>query len=417
MKRTWLPMPMWLMVLAAFGAQVSAESDENDAAALHQSLFTLDSHLDTPALLHRDEYDFSAHGSFAEHGTHVDLPRLVEGGLDGGFWVIYTPQGELNDASYVRARTAAVLRQMAIRELAAKYSDTVELAFTADDAERIHDAGKIVVFQSMENAYPLGLDVSLLETFYTAGLRMLGPVHFRNNQFADSSTDSVVLYEGLSPLGEALVREANRLGMIVDASHASDDALKDMMEISSTPVILSHSGPDGVYDHPRNVPDELLIQLAESGGVVHVNAFGSYLEALQPTPEHKAAMDELRAKFGTDLASLSAEEIDAYRSARAEVYERFPPPRSSFEKYVEHLLYVLELVGPDHVGIGADWDGGGGVDGMEDVASVPRITDALIEAGYSPEDIAKIWSGNLLRLLREVEAAKTASLTSPGILR
>lgn len=150
----------------------------------------MDAHLDTPALFHREDYDFSARGSFAENGTNVDLPRLIEGGLDGGFWVIFTAQGELDEASYTRARTSAVLRQMAIRELAAKYSDTVELAFSADDAQRIHDEGKIVVFQSMENAYPLGRDISLLETFYTGGLRMLGPVHFSNSQFADSSARS-----------------------------------------------------------------------------------------------------------------------------------------------------------------------------------------------------------------------------------
>ncbi len=417
MKQSWLALASLGVVLAAYGGQVHADSHGQNAADFHQSLLTLDAHLDTPALFHRPGYDFSARGSFAENGTNVDLPRLREGGLDGGFWVIFTAQGELDEASYIKARTSALLRQMAIRELAAKYSDEVELAFSADDAQRIHDKGKIVVFQSMENAYPLGLDISLLETFYTGGLRMLGPVHFSNNQFADSSTDSVVLYEGLSPIGEALVREANRLGIIVDASHASDDALRDMMRISSTPVILSHSGPDGVYEHARNVPDNLLRQLAAAGGVVHVNAFGGYLEELVPSPEHKAAMDELQTKYGADLASLSDKELEAYRGARAEVHKRYPPPRSSFEKYVEHLLYVLELVGPNHVGIGADWDGGGGVNGMEDAAAVPKITEALLRAGYSQQDIAKIWSGNLLRLMREVEAARATSLESPDILR
>ncbi len=194
MKKSWLLIPLLWVVLSAFSGPVRAESAEKNAAELHRSLLTLDAHLDTPILFHREDYDFSARGSVARNGTNVDLPRLVEGGLDGGFWVIFTPQGELDEASYVRARNSAVLRQMAIRELAARYSDAVELAFSADDARRIHDAGKIVVFQSMENAYPLGNDISLLETFYTGGLRMLGPVHFSNNQFADSSTDSVVLY-------------------------------------------------------------------------------------------------------------------------------------------------------------------------------------------------------------------------------
>mgnify|MGYP001796455308 CR=1 FL=1 len=387
-----------------------------DPVRPHDEILTLDAHLDTPALVHRETYDFSQRGSFEDDRTNVDLPRLQDGQLDGGFWVIYTAPGPLDEASYIAARTSAVLRQAAIRELAAKYADSVELAFVADDAERIADAGKTVVFQSMENAYPLGEDITLLQTFYVGGLRMLGLVHFDSNQFADSSTDDP-LHGGLSELGRALVREANRLGMIVDASHASDDALRDMMEVSSTPIILSHSGPDGVFEHARNVPDELLVQLAESGGVVHVNAFGGYLEDLQPTPEREAALEALNAEYGTNFAEMSYEDLSAYRTARLDIDREFPAPRSSFEKYMEHLFYTLDLVGVDHVGIGADWDGGGGVDGMADVSEVPKITSALLAAGYTAEEIEKIWSGNLLRLMRDIEAAKTAELDSPNVLR
>jgi len=387
-----------------------------DTSSFHGSLLTLDAHLDTPALFHQDRYNFSERGSFYEDRTNADLPRLKEGQLDGGFWVIYTAPGPLDKASYQKARTSALLRQMSIREMAAKYADSVELAFVADDAKRIHGQGKIVVFQSMENAYPLGEDLSLLEVFYVGGLRMLGLVHFKSNQFADSSTDDP-LHNGLSEMGKALVREANRLGMIVDASHASDAALRDMMEVSATPVILSHSGPDGVYDHARNVPDELLVKLAKSGGVVHVNAFPGYLEKLTPTPERKAAMDELRAEFGSDYFALNDSQKAQYNEKRRELDRRIPAPRSSFEKYMEHLLYTIDLVGVDHVGIGADWDGGGGVDGMSDVTFVPKITQALVDAGFSKSDIEKIWSGNLLRLLREVEAAKSTTLTSPNVLK
>lgn len=408
-----------LVLLAACAAQVD-NADGSTApreSNLHESLLVLDSHLDTPAFFHRGSYNFSKRGSFTQDGTQVDLPRMREGGLDGGFWVIFTPQGKLNETAYLAARTMALLRQTAIREMAAKYADSVELAFTADDAERIHHQGKIAVYQSMENAYPLGEDLSLLETFYVGGLRMVGPVHFRNNQFADSATDREAPFNGLSPIGEELVREANRLGIIVDASHASDEALRDMMALSTTPIILSHSGPDGVYQHPRNVPDDLLLELAEGGGVIQVNAFPTYLEALQPSPELQAALQQLSAEYGSDFFSMSDTQAQAFRAARLKIFQEFPPPRSSFEKFLEHLFYVLELVGADHVGIGADWDGGGGVAGMEDVAAIPRITAALVDAGYSEEDITKIWSGNLLRLMREVEAAKTATLASPDILK
>jgi len=422
MKRILFALPAMLLAACAPDTATEPEATAAEAEApelpptemLHQSFMVLDSHLDTPAYFHSAEYTFSMRGSFDEDGTHVDLPRMNEGGLDGGFWVIFTPQGPLDTASYNAARTAAILRQIAIRELAAKYSGDMELAFTADDAERISADGKKIVFQSMENSYPLGEDVSLMETFYAGGLRLISPVHFRNNQFADSATDVAQVFDGLSPLGEDLVREANRLGLILDGSHASDATVRDMLALSATPIMLSHSGPKGVYDHPRNLPDDLLKAIADDGGVIQVNAYGAYLEPLPASEERLAAIADLDAKYGTDFAAMSPETLSEYRDARKALDKAFPPPRSTFEKFMEHLLYTLELVGPDHVGMGADWDGGGGVDGMKDIIDLPKVTAALLEAGYSEDDLAKIWGGNILRLMREVEAAKTATLTSPA---
>lgn len=421
MKKLILAVPAILLAacapdVATTPAREAAAPPASGARELHERLMVLDTHLDTPAFFHSETYNFSQRGDFDADGTQVDLPRMNEGGLDGGFWVIYTPQGPLDDASVYAARTSAVLRQMAIREFAAKYSDEVELAFTAADAERINRAGKKVVFQSMENSYPLGNDVSMLETFYVGGLRMIAPVHFANNQYADSATDVSPAFGGLSPLGEELVREANRLGLILDGSHASDDTVRDMLAISTTPIILSHSGPKAIYDHPRNLPDDLIVEIAAKGGVIQINALGAYLELLTATPERTAALAALLEQFGGDLAALTSEQRAEYRNARRELDKQFPPPRSTFDKFMEHLLYTLELVGPDHVGIGADWDGGGGVDGMKDVTYLPKITEALLEAGYSEEDLAKIWGGNQLRLMRAVEAARTSTITSPDVL-
>ncbi|MBY9067793.1 dipeptidase [Hyphomonas sp. WL0036] len=415
-----------LLAACAPDAPQSAETGVDKAPAtaaartpaedLHFRTLVLDTHLDTPAYFHNPDYTFSKRGNFDEDGTHVDLPRMNEGGLDGGFWVIFTPQGPLDEASYLAARNMAVLRQMSIRELAAKYSSDVALAFSTADAERIAAEGKKIVFQSMENAYPLGTDVSMLDTFYAGGLRMIAPVHFRNSQFADSATDVNPAYGGLSPLGEALVRRANELGVMLDGSHASDETVRDILALSTTPIILSHSGPKAVYDHPRNVPDDLLIAIAEDGGVIQINAYGSYLEALPASPERLAAIAELEAQFGRDTSAMDDATRDAYRAAYKALNKAFPPPRSTFEKFMEHLLYTLELVGPEHVGVGADWDGGGGVDGMKDIVDLPKVTARLIEAGYSEEDIANIWGGNVLRLMSEVEAARTADLGSPDVL-
>jgi len=414
MKKFVLAAPALLLAACAYLPGQSPAPTTEAAPALtatetmHQSFMVLDSHLDTPAYFHSAEYDFSKRGDFDTDGTHVDLPRMNEGGLDGGFWVIFTNQGPLDAASTNAARNIAILRQTAIREMAAKYASDAELAFTAADAERISASGKKIVFQSMENSYPLASDISLLETFFAGGLRMIAPVHFRNNQFADSATDVTPVFGGLSPLGEELVREANRLGLILDGSHASDDTVRDMLALSTTPIVLSHSGPKGVYDHPRNLPDDLLKAIAADGGVIQVNAYGAYLEALTATPERLAAVAALEAKFGTDTTKMDPATLTAFREARIAMNKATPPPRSTFEKFMEHLLYTLKLVGPDHVGIGADWDGGGGLDGFRDITALPKITERLLKEGYTEADLQKMWSGNVIRLLKAAEDHKAS---------
>lgn len=406
------------------GSKISPQQAPEDAVELssldddvfHESIAVFDSHLDTPALFHTPDYVFTERGSFEEDGTHVDLPRMNEGGLDGGFWVIFTRQGPLDEASYAAARTHGLMRQTAIREFAAKYHDDVALAFSAEDAERILADGKKVVFQSMENSYPLGTDVSLLEHFYIGGLRMIAPVHFANNQFADSATDIAQIYDGLSPLGEELVREANRLGLLLDGSHAADSTVRDMMAISTTPIILSHTGAKAVYDHPRNIDDELLRELAANGGVIQMNIFGGYLEQLVPSPERAAAIEELNAEYGANPAEMDDETRAAWFVARQELNQTYPAPRSTYEKFMEHTFHVLDVIGPDHVGISGDWDGGGGVDGMSDVSMLQKITRDLLAAGYTHEDVENIWGGNMMRLVRAADAARESELVSPNVL-
>lgn len=402
------------------GANNTAKSAKAEAAnvsqSFHESIAVLDSHLDTPRLFHDPDYDFNERGSWEENRTHVDLPRMNEGGLDGGFWVIYTPQGPLNKDGFESARNHALMRQTAIREFAAKYHNEVALAFSADDAERILAEGKKVVFQSMENAYPLGTDLSLMEHFYIGGLRMISPAHFAHNQFSDSATDPKQVHDGLSPEGELLVREANRLGMILDGSHTSDETTRDMIALSTAPIILSHTGANAIYDHPRNVPDDLLTELAASGGVIQMNIFGAYLEKLEPSTERVAAQEKLQADAIAQYGSLNDVPREVAQAAFAELNATHPAPRSTYEKFMEHTYHVLDLIGPDYVGISGDWDGGGGVDGMSDVSVLQRITEDLLEAGYSEEDVANIWGGNMMRLMRAAEAARTSDLTSPDVL-
>lgn len=387
----------------AVAASCSPALAAADAAKLHDSLVVMDTHLDTPALLVQPGFDIMHAHTFDDDFSQVDVPRMDSGGLDGGFWVIYTPQGPVTEAGFKSSRDTALLRAMAIHKMVAANPDTFALATEPEDAKAIAEQGKKIVYVSMENAYPLGEDLSLLDTFYKMGLRMVGPVHFKNNQFGDSSTDpDGQQYGGLSPLGKELVKKANELGIILDGSHAHDDLLEDMIELSKTPVILSHSGTKTIYDHPRNVDDSLLKKLVESGGVIHVNAYSSYLKELPQDPERGKAYGELFRQMG-NIAQMSEAEIAALKAKRKQIDMEHPAVRATFEDYMEHFLHILEVAGPKHTGVGADWDGGGGVETMMDVAALPKITERLLAEGYTEEDLADIWGNNVLRLLQQAK--------------
>jgi membrane dipeptidase len=400
MRRHGLLAAACLLSLAAGGAL--AQTTPN-AAAVHASLLTLDTHLDTPANFARPGWDMMDRHTVADR-SQVDYPRMVEGGLKGGFFAVYTPQGPRTTAGDHAARDAALIRAMEIHEMVAKHGDHFALALKADDAAAIMAKGKIFVFMSIENSYPLEGDLSLMETFQKLGVRLIGPVHFKDNDLADSATDAPE-WHGLSPLGKAFVAEANRLGMLLDASHASDDVLDQMIALSKTPVILSHSGCKAVFDNPRNIDDTRLKALAASGGVIQINSLSSYLIATPKNPDRDAAMAALRKK--AESAS-TPEQQAALETEFMAIEAKYPAPRATFDDYMKQMLHALAVAGVDHVGVGADMDGGGGVTGMEDIASYPKITAALLAAGYSQADIAKIWGGNVLRVLRQAEAYKAS---------
>lgn len=407
MRASWM-MGAALLALLPLTAQAEAPVVTKKAYQLHQKLLTLDSHLDTPASL--DLPGWSIEEGHDVHGdyTQVDLPRMKQGGLDGGFWAIYTGQGPVTIEGFRKARDFAILRGLSIRNMVAADPANFALALEAKDAAPIAAAGKRVVYLSIENAYPLGEDVTLLKTFYDIGVRVSGFAHFAHNQFADSSTDpsGKPRFGGLSPLGKELLKEMNRLGIVPDASHSSDQVLDDLLALSTTPIILTHSGCKAIYGHPRNIDDDHLKALAAKGGVIQMNAYGTYLRASKPNPQRQEALKALFGQLRED-AKLSPEKRAELLAKRQEIDRLYPDTdRPSFDDFMAHMLHALKVVGPDHVGIGADWDGGGGVVGMEDVVDLPKITAALLKAGYSEADIQKIWSGNVLRVLAANEAGK-----------
>ncbi|MEG2803986.1 dipeptidase [Stenotrophomonas sp.] len=401
--------------LAAGAVEFSAQELAR-ATALQQRLLTLDSHLDTPANFHRDGFDIQQrhdHNALSQ----VDYPRMVEGALDGGFFAIYTDQGDRSDAAHQHDRDAGLLRLMEIREMLAAHPDTFALARTPADAARIKAAGKRVVYISMENASPLVEDPSLLGFYHLAGLRLLSTVHFANNEFADSATDPKgAEWKGLSPAGKALVDEAVRLGIVIDQSHASDAVFDDLIERMPVPFVLSHSAAKAIFDHPRNLDDVRLARLAKAGGVIQANAYGGYLIDTGKTEARTQAEQALMDRLGGDYDRLGIAQGVALKQGRDALDARYPLRKATLDDFFAHLAHLLQVVGPAHVGIGLDWDGGGGLADLQDVSALPKITAWLLRKGYSEQQIADIWGGNLLRVMQQAQdyAARVPAPATPG---
>ncbi|HEY5711388.1 MAG TPA: dipeptidase [Allosphingosinicella sp.] len=382
------------------GAAAPAPAPARDVRAAdraaHMRMLVLDTHLDIPARWDDGRWDFGARHRYDEDGSQVDLPRMAEGGLDGGFLVVYTAQGALTAAGYADARDRGLVRAAAIRRVIGENRGQLSLALTADDAERLHRQGRRFAFMSMENSWPLGEDLTLLSTFHKLGLRMAGPVHSKNNQLADSATDTP-RWNGLSPLGRQWVAEMNRLGIVIDGSHSSNDTFDQLLELSRVPIVLSHSGPRALFDHRRNLDDARMRRLAAAGGVMCINSIflvqhdgSAERDAINDRHERWAELDAAgRRQLIADTAALNA--LRPYTTA-------------DFDLYMRSLMHAVQVMGVDHVCLGADWDGGGGVIGMDDITALPRITARLRRSGMSDADIAKIMGGNVLRVVRQAQA-------------
>jgi membrane dipeptidase len=387
-----------LLALASCTAPQAKPTEPQPPRPLHHRLLTLDTHLDTPVWFANPHWKFGDRHDWRTDLAQVDLGRMETGALDGGMFVVYTRQGPVTPQGFADAKAFAFKRLDEIHRTMAAYPNRIELVTTADQAIRADKAGLRFAFISIENSYPLGDDLSLLRTFYDRGVRMAGPVHSKDNQLADSATGAAT-WKGLSPLGRKWVVEMNRLGMVIDGSHSSDAAFDQMLGLSKTPIILSHSGPKAMWGHNRNIDDARIRKLAAKGGAVCMNSV--FLTKMVYTDERNR-LDALVEKFPT----LSAAE-QARITAEVRALDKTAPVQDTdFENFMRNLLHLLEVAGPDHVCMGADWDGGGGVRGFEDITALPKVTERLIAAGYSERDLAKIWSGNVLRILRAADAAK-----------
>jgi membrane dipeptidase len=404
---------MGLTIPLALFAFSSLASDTNQniidrARGIHKRVITVDTHVDIPPNFATTAYDPMKPGP---RGQQVHIPTMIEGGLDATFIIVFVGQGPRTDAGYAKALSDAFVKFSAIHRVTSDmYPDQIELARTADDVRRIDAAGKKVALIGIENGYPMGKDLRLLDQFYDYGARYLGLIHTGHNDLGDSSVPNRRRGEpdeehgGITDLGRQVVNRLNELGIMVDVSHASKQTSLDIIAESKAPVIASHSSLEGVYDHPRNMSDEELMAIKKSNGVVQVVAFDSYLRAVpQGKKDAIAALwKELGIISFADYRKLAGDDLQTYDARMAEIELAFP--KAGVKDLADHIDYAVEKVGIGHVGIASDFNGGGGIAGWSDASETFNVTLELVQRGYNEEQIAKLWGGNLLRVLADVEA-------------
>ena len=339
--------------------------------------------------------------------SQVDFPKMRSGGLDCAFFIVFTGQRENDGAGFVQAKRHANLMFAAIHRMADLYPHQIVLATDPDDVEPAWRSGKLVACIGIENGYPMGEDLSLVEQFHKRGARYMGIAHTGHNQLGDAHTPPEPLHGGLSELGVRAVQEMNRVGIMPDVSHASKATAMQVIATSSAPVIASHSGCAALYTHSRNMDDELLQAMAAKGGVIQVVAFESYLrDYTERNKEVRALREELGLprRRSRDAADLSPEELETrlakFEKRMVAINDRHP--RTNVTHLVDHIDHAVNLIGLDHVGISSDFDGGGGIEGWDNAAETFNVTLELVRRGYTEAQIHQLWSGNLLRVWRAV---------------
>jgi membrane dipeptidase len=400
------------------------ESSTITARAIHDRVLVLDSHIDF------EPEDLTGTRNYTERGeTQFNLPNMIDGGLDALFFVIYVGQTResrnpdaLKASGYERAYKAAVEKFDAVHRFTSEIAPgKIELVSNSADVRRIHAAGKKVALMGVENGYPLGEDLSRVKEFYGRGARYLSLAHNGHNQFADSHTGEREgwKWHGVSPLGKQVIEEMNRYGIMVDVSHASKESMMQTAALSKAPIIASHSAARALCDVSRNLDDEQLLTLKNTGGVIQIVAYGGFIKTTQAdSAERKAALATARKEYDLPdpasitqrarahaaLKNLSFDQRARYEEKLAEIDEQLPgDPPATVKDLVDHIDYAVKLIGIDHVGIASDFDGGGGLAGWNDSSETFNVTSELVHRGYTEEQIEKLWGGNLLRVMDEVQ--------------
>ena len=397
------------------------ESLEDKINRIHSEAITIDTHDDI------NTANFTEAVNYTQRlDTQVNIPKMQEGGLDVSWLIVYTGQGALDEEGYQKAEANAMDKFEAIHRLTTEIApDQIGLATSSSEVRSIIASGKKVAMIGVENAYPIGLDISNFEKYYDLGARYISLSHNGHSQFSDSNTgekDQIWLHNGLSDFGKEAISEMNRLGIMIDISHPSKEAMMQMVALSKAPIIASHSSARALCDHSRNLDDEQLLALKENGGVVQTVAFSSYLNTEKHEQRNAYTQDiykkiaaEMqvdwyeRSEFSSLTEAQRATFMEAYPKVIAAAKETLAsdpnaPEAVSVIDFVDHIDYMVNLIGIDHVGISSDFDGGGGIEGWSDASETKNVTAELVKRGYTQEQINKLWGENLLRVLDEVQA-------------
>ena len=387
-----------ILVLILTGCGNSEDRLVKKADKIHKTILTVDTHCDTPMEFSNPGFDLGKRRSTGS----VDLPRMQEGGLHSEFFAVFISQGPRDDSSIYDAHRRALNNFKAISDNIRKNSAVAELSYSPADAYRIFKEGKIAAFIGLENGYPIGKDISRVKHYYDLGARYITLCHSRNNDICDSSTDSKGSeHNGLSEFGSQVVAEMNRIGMMIDVSHISDNSFYDVLKKSKAPVIASHSSCRALCENPRNISDDMLLELKNNGGVIQICILSNYLKIPEPNPVLESKLREVREKYG-NYSNLSAEQQNQMRNEYRAIQKQHQK-LATVTDVVDHIDHVVQVIGIDYVGIGTDFDGGGGVEGCRTASEMKNITIELLRRGYKNAEIEKIWSGNIMRVFREVE--------------
>lgn len=389
------------LVMSLFACTPGVKTPEERAKLIHEKVLTVDTHTDSPWYLLQGGFDMAKRHDFEKEHSRVDFVRMQEGGLDAVFFAAFVGQRKRDQEGNMKAKEVVVATIDSIHAHLATRTSTAGIALTPDDAYRLEKEGKRIVFIGIENGYAIGNEIHNVEEFYKMGARYITLCHTKNNDICDSSTDTTG-YNGLSAFGADVVKEMNRVGMMIDISHASDSSFYDVLAVTSKPVIASHSCSRAICDNPRNLSDDMLKRLAENGGVVQMCILSDYVKKPGPYPARDSAFAAIKAKYG-NFADLTKDEEKKAWKEWDDVDSIYPPILATVADAVDHIDHMVKVAGIDHVGIGTDFDGGGGLADCRDVSEMGNITLELVKRGYSEEDIRKIWGGNIMRVMREVQ--------------